>query len=210
MMLVDEDNFEYGYEGPLPEAKKEDSNKYLSFSPLDEGGVAFLKSKYHLSETDISVAGIKWSNTTNRFVYPCRDLNGRQIAFVSRSEYPDVKPKAVTTVLVPEEPLCSFHVQRPQDNRLWLVEDIISAIRLSSRLNACALLGTHVSDGLLNEIKKGKFDSITVCLDADARESAVKLMERLGGLFGHRALRVPKKDVKNMTPEELQSFLKGE
>lgn len=205
-VLNDVSNSYYSSSGKKP---SEDKSKYLSFSPLLENEKNLLSTKYHLTSGEICISGIRWSNTIQRIIIPIRTRNGLSAGFVARSENPKVRPKALNYIVNPELPFGAYYIKDRECKCLWLVEDQLSAIRLSKYENALALMGTHLTDSLLADIKKGGFTHLVICLDADAMATAIKLASRIDSLFKEVRVRSPKKDLKNMTPQELRKFLTG-
>ena len=192
-----------------PEIKpKANKSNYMSFAPLNAMQRGQLIAKYHLSDRQINFGGLRWSTTEDRLILPIRGVNGRTVGFVARSENPEVKPKALTYLHTTETACGAFYITQPLSRRIWLVEDQLSALRLTEYTNSLALLGTNLSKSLLAELKACKIESVTVCLDADAKEKAFSISKNISGLFGHIAVRFPPKDIKNMTFFELRDFMK--
>lgn len=187
---------------------KANKTNYMSFAPLNAMQRGQLIAKYHLSDRQINFGGLRWSITEDRLVLPIRGVNGKTVGFVARSENPEVKPKALTYLHTTETACGAFYMMHPLSKKIWLVEDQLSALRLTEYTNSLALLGTNLSKSLLAELKACKIESVTVCLDADAKEKAYAISKNISGLFGHIAVRFPPKDIKNMTFFELRNFMK--
>lgn len=193
-----------GYKKP-----RDDRSKYLSFCPLRKEERELLNVKYHLTDPQITKAGIRWSNTIQRIITPIKTRLGMSAGFVARSENPRVRPKALSYIVNPELPFGAYYLKDESCKCLWLVEDQFSAIRLSEYENALALMGTHLTDSLLADIKKGGFTHLVICLDADAMSTAIKLASRIDSLFKEVRIKSPQKDLKNMTHAELRKFVTG-
>lgn len=88
-----------------------------------------------------------------------------------------------------------------------IVEDIPSAVRASSVLNAVALCGTGVGLSRAMEIQEHAPGRKLVALDQDATAEAFRIARKWALLWGDVAVLPLKKDIKNMTEEELKELL---
>lgn len=82
-----------------------------------------------------------------------------------------------------------------------IVEDQLSAIRASDYLTSVALLGTHLNDERVQELRAAKTRPIYLALDNDAIGTAVKHVVKYKSLLPMRLVRLSK-DIKDMTHEE--------
>lgn len=82
-----------------------------------------------------------------------------------------------------------------------IVEDQLSAIRASDYLTSVALLGTHLNDERVQELRAAKMRPIYLALDNDAIGTAVKHVVKYKSLLPMRLVRLSK-DIKDMTHEE--------
>lgn len=96
--------------------------------------------------------------------------------------------------------------------RLYVVEDIPSAERLGvAGENAVAILGTHITDEMMEEIVRVAQTeklSIVVALDKDAIKKTLAYAAQLSLRWDASAMMIPK-DFKNMTTKELNECLNG-
>lgn len=101
----------------------------------------------------------------------------------------------------------SWHKATRKSDVLVLVEDQMSAIKLSPHCHAAALLGTHISDDKVKEIVAGGYKKVVISLDNDATYTAIKaqlaLRRTIDGLFVHGL----EKDIKNMNREEFAEYV---
>jgi len=111
---------------------------------------------------------------SNRIIIPSYDEDGKLNYFIARSIFSD-----------------KFKYKNPNINRdviifdlfinwkcdITIVEGIFDAI--SIRKNALPLLGKFMSKKLIKKIIVKKPPRVNVCLDSDAKESSIKLMEQL-------------------------------
>ena len=92
-------------------------------------------------------------------------------------------PKAMIHPFEPQGALSSWYFSKsPVDSEiLVLVEDQVSAARLSVDYDTVALLGTKLSQDAFEEIlgESGLHRKIVVCLDSDATKDAIKMVNQL-------------------------------
>lgn len=104
-------------------------------------------------------------------------------------------------------------VQYIKDDRIVIVEDVLSATRLvDNGIPAVALLGTHLSaDGACHLVKLG-FIKWDVALDDDAKNKAAKILKSYTSMADIKVLTwESKEDVKDMTEKEFNEvFFKEE
>ena len=95
-----------------------------------------------------------------------------------------------------------------------LVEDILSAIKVSivgkqleRPVNAVAILGTHMTDTMAQEIRS-KSSDIMFMLDNDAITKAAELVKKYSLLFNSTRIIFPDRDPKDTSYSELLELLK--
>lgn len=129
--------------------------------------------------------------------------DGDYLGCVLRSEYGD-KPKALTHT---ESGAMAFF-RNYNSKLLFIVEDVYSALRISSSHNSVALLGTHINDERVEELRACNCDSYMLCLDKDAFDKAVGYTMKYRSRIGFYPVRLDH-DVKNMSQEEYEDFIHG-
>ncbi len=127
-------------------------------------------------------------------VWRLRALDGALIGHVTRT-----KDKTIRTYKDLDRP--AYYWNGGIGTALFLFEDAMSAALCA--WSACALLGTALPDGLVQEIKGAmRYKAVLVCLDPGAEEAAEKAYNKLVAA-GVPAIFVPMtKDYKDMTLEE--------
>lgn len=92
------------------------------------------------------------------------------------------------------------------NNKLIMVEDVFSAISATRMdgYSGLSLMGTSLKPAYIPELIK--FEQIIICLDADAKNLAIKLKNPLTYYHPNVIIRFIKKDIKNMSNEELIKF----
>lgn len=161
-----------------------------------------------LNESEL--AEVKVLVPPDRLVLPVQLLDGSSTGAVHR-KYDWLNPyvpgaKALNKVLDPAAPWIHFP-KRTRDtyiDTLVLVEDVISAMKVS-RVRPCAsLMGTHLSDKVLRYLIEIGVQHLHIALDDDATNKAVAMRDRVGLHFTSCRVIILDKDAKDMNDTELQ------
>lgn len=92
----------------------------------------------------------------------------------------------------------------PRADSIIVVEDQLSAVRASQYMTAVALLGTHMNEPMVLEIRE-RHQPVYLALDADAVAKAVKYVVKYRSLLPMQLLTLDK-DIKDMTHEEADAL----
>lgn len=172
---------------------------------LDESTVSYLQERYHITTVDISRYGLGWDNESDRLCIPTSDFLGNRTGVVLRA-LDKRQPKTKTHT---EKDALSWFVNHSATiPGLIIVEDQFSAIRASRYLTSVALLGTHLNDQRVAEVRACKLRPVYLALDADAWSTAVRYAVRYRSELRPHLLRL-ERDLKDLSPEELQEFMNG-
>jgi len=82
----------------------------------------------------------------------------------------------------------------------------VSAIKVAPHHDAMALLGTHLSDAKIDEIKELGYKSIYLSLDNDATGEAIKIQLACRSKLPLLVVALHK-DIKNFNKEEMAEYL---
>jgi hypothetical protein len=163
-----------------------------------------LSTELFITDTHIARWGLGWDETEKKVVQPVRDYHGNILGSVLRVLPGDNrKPKAKSHT---EEGAIAWHVN-PTTPGLIIVEDIFSAIRAADYISSVALLGTHLNDERIDQIRQAGLGPVYLALDADVYPQIIRYVQQ----FRSRLPMVPlklTKDLKNMEPKELELFMK--
>lgn len=130
--------------------------------------------------------------------------SGSHRGWVLRSLKPEVKPKALTYVNEDEEGM-SWYKTQPYRGTV-IVEDIPSAVRASSYVNAVALLGTGIGLDRAQEIAGAATRPIIMALDQDATAQSFRWAKKYSLIWEDVIVLPLSKDIKDSTEEELQGI----
>jgi hypothetical protein len=116
-------------------------------------------------------------------------------------------PKALT-YLDEGEVALSWYMKNPHAPTV-LVEDIPSAVRASTYINAVALLGTAAGYDKAHEIALHAARPIFVALDQDATDQAIELIKEYSLLWDNPRVIPLQQDLKDMEEDTLCDLLKN-
>lgn len=178
----------------------EDATTDLPFEAMD-----FLVGKYHLTMQDIYDNTILWSPKMQWLIFPIK-INSNTVGFQARNFNKD-KPYKWYTKFPKKDHVKIF--QPGLGGELILVEDIISAIRVSHIKPALPLFGSFISDDLLFKVYYLGYYLLTLWLDEDKLSESVRFAKRARELsFSTRILHT-KLDPKCYTDTEIREILGG-
>lgn len=133
--------------------------------PKQSMGYAWLE-QYGLTQQEINQF-YQWNNLKQQLVYSCQLTDETECVNI-RSFFPG-KPKALSYGKKPYQIL-----QRHKDKPIVLVEDLVSAIKVSRHYNAVPLFGTTCPPEALKQLLSVS-NLLTVWLDKDALKNALKV-----------------------------------
>lgn len=163
-------------------------------------GLQWLR-KYRITNDDIASHGIMWSDEQQQLIFPCFNSDHRAIGWQARN-FNSVKPKYVTYGQMKFSPIATIIA-----DTCVLVEDVISAIRVSKVLPCVPICGSHVSGELLNSLR-AHFKHLMVWLDRDKAGEAYKASNRATLMGFNSRVVVTKLDPKEYSENDIKEILK--
>ena len=122
--------------------------------------------RYYVTQSIARRWGIGYSESMHRVILPVFNEDGQLIFWQGRALYPSQSPKYISVKAV-DKPLFKAHGPRhPHHNSVVIVEDMLSAIRISEHTDAIALLGTSADTSVLRNALAG-YKDILIWLDPD-------------------------------------------
>ena len=155
---------------------------------------------------DKSVASRLYGGTATRdgrYMLECYDYEGRTWGYVGRS-YTGLKPKTIMYQHRESSKLGWFRADR--ERTVVLVEDLVSAAKVSQHCNAAALLGTHLTKEMLDDLVI-HCDEVYIWLDPDATNKASKLGRELSLVFPVCKVLVSEQDPKDLPHNRIGEIL---
>lgn len=195
-----------------------------SMQPLQELKPVKVKRKkfdgptYPLTDKERAFIFTAWGITRPRYWYHTEQYGGRIAMSVRSPLYKargwvlrdlegKARVKALTYVWEEEVPLSWYKDGSPSMKGTLIVEDIPSAVRASTYIDAVALLGTGCGLDRAREIGKHGQRPIIVALDQDATTAAFDMVARWGLSWGQAKVLPLKEDLKDLQERDLMDLL---
>ena len=150
----------------------------------------FMHSKYGLDDEILKKNGMKYAPEQGRIYFPVMDRQGNILGDYTKAWEYNAKslPKALM-YWHKDVPQIHFPFPDAKHGRLVLVEDIISAIKVSQIMPAAALLGTHITEAMALMIARN-YKNVTLALDPDAFGKSVSMGKEWRSLFNSNIVRL--------------------
>lgn len=172
---------------------------------LSDNDTTLLTDSLGLTQDEIASAGCRTDVDTGRIIFDIRAHTGSIVGTLARSySTPPVRPKVLT--YSDGEP--HFPV-RFSGQSIVLVEDIISAIKVSRTTPCAALLGTAINDSTVVLLMRIGVKNLYLALDRDASSVAALAVRKYSIFFREMQVLPVNKDPKDCTASELQQLLRG-
>lgn len=168
----------------------------------------YMHDKYELEEYDLMINGVSYATTSGRVVFNAATKEGERWGQVVKDEFHRRSKRASKSYTYPLRPNIGLYypVSRYR-NTIVVVEDPISAMKMSKVCPAVALLGTTFNDEQALDIAKVA-ESMVFALDPDATDKALEYQKRYSLLLKTSALILPQ-DVKDTPLAQLKEWYQG-
>lgn len=197
-------------------AAKQERHKRRVFvtqsDPLCDEAQEYLFTHNHLSLTELIRGEVGQTTAYSpadkyRIYMPIFRHDGTVRGYACKDIFKQQTPKVLNFLFKEDDCKVSWYSLR-KSKQVVLVEDQLSAMRLSSYVTAVSLLGTNISEEFVDEYTRvcGIDRTLYLSLDKDATNEAVKQALRLAPRLKMRVVPLPK-DIKDMTREELDNFV---
>lgn len=157
--------------------KNEARKYYGTFSALENNQVRLLCSKYGLTPNELSTHGVKYAPQAKRYAWPVYGPHWQLRGYMLHS-LENYRPKWDGYKYLTDEPWMCWY-KRPgakfigPGDPLVVVEDQISALKVSRQYEAAALLGVELNHLKIQELlDRGR--PMVWALDADAYNKAIR------------------------------------
>lgn len=188
--------------------------------PLSEDAVELLQNKYGWSKLQMRYAAVRLTED-KRLGFPIKSINnvtkGYEIRkekelYRGKREYGSI-PKSWKFINDNERAQASWyrhqrHTKKNSDT-LVIVEDILSAVRLTPYCDSAALLGTNLLRPVIADIRSQGYETVWLALDQDATKKAFSLVRRLQPELPNMSVMYLAKDIKNMDETELEELMRS-
>lgn len=184
---------------------------------------SFFHAKYELSAEELSANGVVYCPSRGSFIFPVFNYSGweigkmerwyswwrgppyglgRKALYYTESEAPRIYFPKSGWDTVAGTTRQAVQAVTP----LYIVEDCLSAIKMSRLGTTCALLGTHLSHEVFEELLRVPCSKFVFILDPDAFGKAIEYQEKFG-LLKPIEVRYLEDDPKDTPMEELRRCL---
>lgn len=179
----------------------------LSRSPNDEERY-LLENQYGFSYREIMLNRISIVSENQEFagraVINIEGPRGQQRGHILRVlPGKEGKPKTLTYKVMNEPFAGWYQTQTSAHNKIVLVEDVFSAMKVARQFVCVALLGTHVTIENLFELLRYS-DNIIVALDKDATKLALDYKQKFRFLAPQMQVAILEKDLKYCADAEIR------
>lgn len=172
---------------------------------IPSAGLSWLY-KYGITDEEISKYHFGYSERMKRLILPVYNQKGELVYWQGRNlgKVTKENPKYIN-VRSSKDALFFVRHER-NDERIVLVEDILSACKVGRVTNCLALLGSYVSNNLLSFLKD--YGRIFVWLDEDKRFESIKYSSRVKLLTGKDCSSIiTELDPKELSEEVIKNIL---
>lgn len=168
-----------------------------------------LYASYGLSPADIMDHRLAMEVRSGRLVIPVMSPKLKLRGYEARL-MPDVESEAPKTLHYKEidEPWLGWFAG-PTQGVVVIVEDVISAIRVSSLYTSASLMGSHITMDDMMELV-GYTDDLVLCLDRDATAKSLKFKQRFQYVAPKLEVRILENDLKYSSDDEITRLVHGQ
>jgi hypothetical protein len=166
--------------------------------------------RYGITSQELIDNNVVQCPSRGSIVYPIYNFMGYEIGKQERwYSWSKRRPFERKALYYREMDYPTLYVPRtsPLTDRLYVVEDTLSAIKISRLYTACALLGTSLNNELLLLFKEAKIKELVLLLDPDAFTKSIRIKREYSLYFDEiRIVQLPD-DPKDMNFDDLQEML---
>jgi len=150
--------------------------------------------------------GIGYSESIDRVVLPVYDTSNNLVWFQCRALHKGQKPKYIQPARSRDNELFQVGYSKTNLQRVVVVEDILSAIRVGKHIPTVSLLGTKITTG--QAARLSEYEKVTTWLDSDraGRRGAYTIRKTIGLVTEINNI-VTIKDPKKLTDQQIREIL---
>jgi hypothetical protein len=171
-------------------------------SPLQNPQCLSFMKRWELLEKYGEGLELYYDPRQHRCVFPLRNFEKELYGTIGRSLHSSIQPRWLVYNRKNDCPYISSALGA-NNSICILVEDCISAIRVSPICDAMAMLGTNIPIGTYRYFRS--YDKLFIALDDDATQKSIKLQKELSIIKATEIILL-KKDLKYYNQEEIQEL----
>lgn len=172
----------------------------------------WLKS-YSLTKEEIENNHLGWSDSNEMLIFPYygdeNDKSEADLLCWQGRYFPARKPKVFTSGFPDSCILMHNNSNEGYSGRVVVVEDAISAIKVSRVCSATELLGSNLSMHKALQLSRS-FSHLTLWLDHDKIKEMIKFVEKYRSLFDKIDMVITELDPKELSTEQIKEKLNNE
>lgn len=171
-------------------------------SEIDFLGMQWL-AKYEITRDEIRSFRIKWSPSRKWLIFPVYSGDDTLLMFQAKI-FGEGNTKYLTFGM-PERVLNVLHQKKGVDDKgsVVLVEDVVSAIKVSRNFSALPLYGSFLSSSKLGRMQFSRMENLIFWLDYDKRKESLAIAQS-AKVFGFKtSIIITGKDPKEYSDQEI-------
>lgn len=164
--------------------------------------------KYEITYEDIRKHRFKWSPNREQLIMPVYDSMDNLLMYQARNFGPDSDKKKYHTEGKPESILHILGTENESEPRITVVEDMISAIKLSKVTTVMPLFGSNLTKEKMARLSN-IYNVLTIWLDHDKFIYAIRQSDWIKPLFEYVHVINKVKDPKEYSLNEIKAIYHG-
>ena len=169
---------------------------------IDALGLSWL-AKYGIVRDELTKFDIRWSPSKKWLIFPV--YSGTDILLMYQAKTFEGPAKYLT--FGSPESIINILAQKERDKNLVLVEDMLSAIKVSRQTSSMPLWGSSIGPGKFGRLQFSRSDNLIFWLDHDKRKESLILATRSRQYGFTSSVLVTEKDPKEYNDKEIAEFL---
>lgn len=205
-----------GFAGIGNTRKDYNLDPYLGpLEPLPGRVLRMFRRKFDLTAAELASAGFKWAPEDDRVYMPVYGPQGQKRGGQLRSYNERVRTKVLARQEKPAPWQAWYKLGTGRSDglveprTLVVVEDQVSALKVSRHFNSVAFLGTKITPDRIQEIAAIGARDVVVALDADAQDKAIDIINENMLLFERIHVAFLGKDFKDVPDAEIIERVKA-
>src|SRR3990167_948006 len=179
-------------------------------SEIDFAALTWL-AKYEITRDEVVQYAIKWSPSRKWLLFPIYSSESILLMYQAKTFAPfpngNPSPKYITYG-VPEKIISFIHQKElDKDGNIIVVEDMVSAIKISRQFTAMPLFGSILSQSKLGRMQFSSAKNLVLWLDYDKRKHSFITSLRTRSLGFTSSIIVTAKDPKEYNDQEIADFV---
>jgi hypothetical protein len=177
-------------QAPPPPADFKGRHFLGSLSEIPLAGRSMFKQRFGLEDNDLEFAGVRWAPESDRYSFPVENPRGVNKGLTLRTFHEhSIHPKWEAFPNYKDVCWQGWYVRSwTRKMPVVVVEDALSALKVSRQYRAAFLNGTDINLDKMSEMIGEAGDAgVIIALDKDASEKAINLLQKYSFFLGGMA-----------------------